>query len=416
MSLINQMLSDLEARRGAYAANDEHALDGLQPVPAAHAAGTRRRTARRLLGAALSGGLAAGVVWYGLDALEAKALGTNGHSTVAHDAASALSHGVAATAPPSQAALRPPVPAARPGGAQSPAPGPAVSLALLDLPYPQQPLAEAAPALARSQPTMPAAAMPSTPVDAEAGPALDVAAALAPVVIADIAVSAAPTIAAPTPEAPDGATRVTVHAGSIQRAVARAPVVDTRVAQLEAAHALFAEKRDSAGFAALQALVEAEPHFIAARTAYAGELFKRGQAADAAALLRVGLAGDRNAYAYAMMLGHIMLQRNDAPGALEILAAAVPRVSVDTEYHAFMAALQQRLGRHRDAIATYRRVLAARPEHGVWWLGLGISLAHENQGVDASRAFRRALVDRGLSDNLRQYANREIGRLVGTRS
>ena len=348
MSLINQMLSDLEARRGAYAANDERALDGLQPLPAAHAARTWRRTARGVLGAALSGALAAGVVWYGLDALEANALGTNGHSTVGHDAASALSHAVAATAPSSQAALRPPVPAAGPGGAQSPAPGPAVSLALLDLPYPQQMPAEAAPARARSQPTTPAAAMPSTPADAEAVPALDAAAAPAPVVIADIAVSAAPT-----PEAPDGATRVTVHAGSIQRAAARAPVVDTRVAQLEAAHALFAEKRDSAAFAALQALVEAEPHFIAARSAYAGELLKRGQAVDAEALLRVGLVGDRNAYAYAMMLGHIMLQRNDAPGALEILAAAAPRVSVDTEYHAFMAALQQRLAgsaprRHRD--------------------------------------------------------------------
>ncbi|MCZ6665559.1 MAG: hypothetical protein O7B81_09655, partial [Gammaproteobacteria bacterium] len=81
------------------------------------------------------------------------------------------------------------------------------------------------------------------------------------------------------------------------------------------------------------------------------------------------------------------------------------------EHHAFIAALHQRSGRHDAAIRGYRGVLALAPKRGIWWMGLGISLAAKQRPSQAQHAFQRALVDRQLSDNLRRYANREINRL-----
>ncbi|MGR8918525.1 MAG: tetratricopeptide repeat protein [Gammaproteobacteria bacterium] len=100
--------------------------------------------------------------------------------------------------------------------------------------------------------------------------------------------------------------------------------------------------------------------------------------------------------------------------ALDLLRGA--RVPADDggEYLGFIAALEQRLGQHAEAIESYRAALGASPRRGQWWIGLAISLAAAGRPDEADGAFRRALEDRQLSDRLRGYANRELVRLSGS--
>ena len=63
MSLINQMLTDLEARRGGNLRNVDHALDGLTSIPVS--AGQTQRRSLLLVGVVLLMGIGvAATVWY----------------------------------------------------------------------------------------------------------------------------------------------------------------------------------------------------------------------------------------------------------------------------------------------------------------------------------------------------------------
>jgi len=100
-----------------------------------------------------------------------------------------------------------------------------------------------------------------------------------------------------------------------------------------------------------------------------------------------------------------------------VLERGAPEIAPqNAEYHAFLAALYQRLTRHRDAIARYSAVLETRSDNGVWWVGLGISLMADGRGSEALDAFRQSLDDASLSRNLRRYVTERIDEIEKARS
>ena len=92
-------------------------------------------------------------------------------------------------------------------------------------------------------------------------------------------------------------------------------------------------------------------------------------------------------------LGVIAYQRGDAAGALPLVERSTALRPAEAEFHNNTGLVLAALGRHDDAIAAFRRVLAINPQHVVAWGNLGLSLSVDQR---AARRDRRVLPrDRG---------------------
>ncbi len=163
---------------------------------------------------------------------------------------------------------------------------------------------------------------------------------------------------------------------------------------------------DNAAQAYLAALRE-EPRFAPARQALAGIRIGQGRQDEAAALLREGVALTPHDPGLAMLAARVFADRGalqDAEAVLEAAAIASP----DAQDLAFRAAVLQRLARHADAAALYAAALRVSPGEGVWWMGLGMSLAAEGRNVGAREAFGRARATGRLAPELDQYVAQRL--------
>jgi MSHA biogenesis protein MshN len=219
---------------------------------------------------------------------------------------------------------------------------------------------------------------------------------------------------------PDGAIlRVTIAAagggvsGDTEAAASTPPVVVpgqlTRAPSANAQIFEDAAARCRAGevatcLARLSELLTLDPGHVQGRLLFASTLQEHGDAAQAARTLDEGLAAYPGHWQWAQLRAQLAANAGDTARALAVLAASPPAVADSPDYHALLAAVQQRAGRHAEAVRTYHRVLALQPQRGVWWTGLGISLQVLGQDRDADSAFARALADLSLTPELRRFA------------
>ena len=128
----------------------------------------------------------------------------------------------------------------------------------------------------------------------------------------------------------------------------------------------------------------------AARQALVALLLENRRIEEAQQFLQEGLSLIRIAFAYAILLARIQVDRGDLQGAHDLLSKYAGSAVNDADYQAFDAALLQRLGRHKEAVAGYQAALKLAPRAGLWWMGLGISLQ-----ADKSRRRRAGGVPAG---------------------
>jgi MSHA biogenesis protein MshN len=160
----------------------------------------------------------------------------------------------------------------------------------------------------------------------------------------------------------------------------------------------------------LEALKE-DPMHVAARQALLGLMLDGGRNGEAEQLLRRALELNPRQPRHAMVLARLEVDRGELGGAINSLVAALPYVRSDPEFHAFLAALLQRDGRHRDAVDYYRTALQSFPGNAVWLMGLGISLRASDQFADARDAFHRAADSKQLDAELQTFVERQLREL-----
>lgn len=344
MSLINDMLRDLEARHsdGAPAA-----LDGIAaaPAPAARAAGSGRR--RILLGALLIGAAAAG--WLLRPARPAP-------TSPVHAAAPARPVPVTAHAPPAA----PPRPAAPP-------PRPTTT-------------AVARPATTRETP-------PRARQRAQAAPPHTATAAAAPHAVVRHRSAA-------------GSAPVVVH----PLAVPRAPAATLYRHALERIRA----GDTTAGETALQQVLRLDPGQERARELLAALWLRAGRSAAVESLLGPYVAAHPDAVAAVRLYARAQIAAGDAAAARHTLEAALPRAARDPDFDALLGAVYQRLGLYRRAAAAYRTALIFHPLDGPLWAGLGVALEAGGEGTAAHSAYRRALDLGGLTGPLARYVRSRL--------
>ncbi|HMM78071.1 MAG TPA: hypothetical protein PJ986_20390 [Gammaproteobacteria bacterium] len=407
MSLINQMLCDLEARKGGRLGHVDAALDGLHAVPL-RAVGERPRA---MLGALLVFSACA-ALWASrtplLDSLR-----------------------LALPAPALRAAIHPapvapivtPAPAPR---ATAPAPVAVNPVVVLEAPPPVEALSPAEFDVALPPVTAPALPLePSVPVQApppvvqKPAPVAERAApaGLQPIYLDDegneIERGARTREKAPRrPPAIAARQQAQVeYPGSFRREATTAPAVSPQAQRLAEIDAMFANGDRERALQALRAFVLAAPAEEGARERLALALIADRRVTEAEALLRAGLRLAPASTRLAQPLGHLLLAQAQPEAALAVLRPATPPLAGHAEFHALLAAAEQRTGAHGLAITRYRGLLKEQPLNGGWLVGLGISLLAVDERADAQATFARALADRALPEPLRAYAARELVRL-----
>ena len=137
-------------------------------------------------------------------------------------------------------------------------------------------------------------------------------------------------------------------------------------------------------------------------------LLKQNRGVDAEAVLATALAQRPQQPRLAQLYARLLADAGRDAEAVAALEAAGPG---DAEQAAMLAALQQRLGNDSAAVAAYRQALQSAPSQGLWWLGLAISLEREGQPGDALAAYRNALADAALTAQVSSYVRTRIAAL-----
>ncbi len=154
-----------------------------------------------------------------------------------------------------------------------------------------------------------------------------------------------------------------------------------------------------------------DPMHVGARQALLGLLLDGGRKDEAEQLLRHALELNPRQPRHAMVLARLEVDRGELGGAINTLVGALPYVRSDPEYFAFLAALLQRDGRHRDAVDYFRTALQSSPGNAVWLMGAGISLRANDQFADAREAFLRAADSKQLNAELQAFVERQLREL-----
>lgn len=172
--------------------------------------------------------------------------------------------------------------------------------------------------------------------------------------------------------------------------------------------ALVQAGQTSEAIKSLDTVLQLDPGHAAARQTLVGVLVSGRQYAEAERRLQDGLRLDPAQTGLAMILARLQVERGDARAGLQTLQHSLPHAAGRADYLAFLAALLQREGRHREAIEYYLQALRGEPNSGVWLMGMGISLQAENRRDEARDALRRALASKTLGPELQAYVEQLI--------
>lgn len=415
MSLINQMLQDLDARRAG-----EGKLrawpDEVLPLPAVPA----RRWPSWLAGIALLGAGLGAVAWHqGLLPFEA------GPPMPAALPAPAPQHATPPVPPPAAPAALLPAPAgAGETAGSADAAGAAATAGAADAadtsPAPTPPPGAAAPEPAREAAAPSAGAPRETPLRLTTSlrqtPEPKPSAKSTPVPQPP----AVPEKKAPVPEkalpveekAAVPAARSTVPHAAGPVVIEKTPAAGTPRERAEndyrKAIGVLNLGRPAEAIDALRGALRQDAMHTGARQLLFRLLLDGKHLDEAAEALREGLRVQPANIAWAMSLARLQADHGDFAAAWQTLQESLPAAGASADYQGFAAHLLQRLGRQREAAEHYATASRLAPSDGRWWLGLGLALDAEGRSAEAREAWLRARATGNLPPELARLVEQKL--------
>lgn len=169
--------------------------------------------------------------------------------------------------------------------------------------------------------------------------------------------------------------------------------------------------RQTEAMTSLQQTLKLDAQHAPARQALISLLLENNRQEDAMRELKQGLALDPNHSNFAMLLARLQVERASVNEAIITLQSGLSAGQERPDYLAFLAALKQKTGAHKEAIQLYRQSLKKHTNNAVWWMGLGISLQADGTAQEAIDAYKQAKTQPGLSAELQAFVDQKIAGL-----
>ena len=141
----------------------------------------------------------------------------------------------------------------------------------------------------------------------------------------------------------------------------------------------------------LRRALQIDPTWAPTLTTLAELLLVAGRGAEAVPLLRRAIRGSPPYARAAFLLIRHYLDTGQPASALDIATPWCNSGKVDDDFSALHVAAYAALGRHREAVAFYRRLVALAPDNPVATHTLAVALNAANQPEEGERVVRQAL-------------------------
>lgn len=158
----------------------------------------------------------------------------------------------------------------------------------------------------------------------------------------------------------------------------------------------------------LLAYLARNPEAHLSRETLATILLAQQEHAQATTVVEEGLRLAPNYAPYKKIKARLLIQDRRPGEALQLLEQVAPTLQADKEYHELLATLYQQSSEHGKAIATYQQLLRTDSKEGRWWVGLGISLEAQGDTQKAIASYQAALQQSTLDPGVRQYSQGRI--------
>jgi MSHA biogenesis protein MshN len=221
-----------------------------------------------------------------------------------------------------------------------------------------------------------------------------------------------PLVVAPKPALPflslDQGAPPQFEPAVVKKMTALSPEAEAQQ-RYDAAQALRRAGKFDAAIGKYRQALESSPGMAGARIQLARLLQDKGQVDAALSLLKAGYV-QRADDSLAIAAGRLLADLGQQEAALDWLQRG--QAGLRPADHALMGALLSQAHRFEEASRAYQRALAAGPGHGGWQLGLGLALEGQGRLEEARTAYRNALERGQFKPEVVQFL-RERGGLSG---
>ncbi|MDF1622890.1 MAG: tetratricopeptide repeat protein [Pseudohongiella nitratireducens] len=197
----------------------------------------------------------------------------------------------------------------------------------------------------------------------------------------------------------------------IARQTREMPLSERDRLQVQDALTLWSQGQQLTALQMLDGFAYENPEAHQSRETLAKLLIQQGEIERALQAAELGLQISPAHPGYKKVKARILLGQSEVPDALALLAATPPSVANDPEYHNLLATAQLAGGEYTDAIESYQSLLRlADPRIDTAPLLYGLGSAHLRVGnaAEARQVYQQALQQPGLSANLRAQIERRL--------
>ena len=146
----------------------------------------------------------------------------------------------------------------------------------------------------------------------------------------------------------------------------------------------------AAALISLRRALEFEPAHVKARQALLSVLVGTKQWTEARQVAQTGLAVDPTQAGLAAILARLQFEQGDTAAALDTLTRHAAHATGNADYQGLFAYLLQKQQRPAEAAQRFQAALALRPNEGRWWFGLGLALESASRAGEAKEAYAKA--------------------------
>ncbi|MEH6358637.1 MAG: hypothetical protein V7745_06580 [Pseudomonadales bacterium] len=161
----------------------------------------------------------------------------------------------------------------------------------------------------------------------------------------------------------------------------------------------------------LSELLNDYPQAHQSRATLAALLLSQGATVEALRLLDNGLQLAPEQIAFVKLKARMLLSEQQTKAALTLLDSYQTQAGTDLVFLTLLATASQRDGQHQRSVALYQQLLARNNRQAQWWIGQAISLEALKQKPEALQSYLQARRLSDISPALKAYADERISQL-----